>query len=436
MNDTFLEKLKQLLDDCISDLDACRDRFCSRPGIDFSRNRKITLPALCNFLLRLQGKSMPCELLDFWGQTLDAPSPSAMLQQREKLLPEALAYLFRSFCKKTRSLREPLYCGYRLLACDGSDIIIYRNSSDEETFIHEGRKGYNTIHANAMYDLIGHTYTDVIFQGKKKLHERAAFCQMVDRPQPDKVIYIADRGYESFNTFAHVIRSGQKFLIRMKDISSNGILSSYELPDSEFDDTISTVLTRRHTKETMDAPEVYTILAPSTDFDFLDAEHMFYPISFRIVRFRTEAGTYVCVATNLDPSEFPLEAIRDLYRMRWGEETSFRELKYTVGMVYLHSRRKDLILQELYARFIIYNFCELATQHAAATLEVPDGRKHTYRIDFTTAVNICRAFLKDGVKAAERLLLIQRHLTPIRDGRKYELDLRHKRSRDFIYRPA
>ena len=46
---------------------------------------------------------------------------------------------------------------------------------------------------------------------------------------------MADSGYESFNTFAHLIRKGMYFVIRMKDINSNGILSSYDLPDSEFD---------------------------------------------------------------------------------------------------------------------------------------------------------------------------------------------------------
>lgn len=436
MNDTYLDTLKQVLDSCIADLGSCHDLFCLHPGIDFSRDRKVTIPILCNSLIQLQGKSLPCEILDFWGHIPEAPSASALIQQREKLLPEAFAYLFRLFCEKTQGLQERLCYGYHVLACDGSDVNIYRDSSDAETFIHEGQKGYNAIHANAMYDLGRHTYTDVIFQGKKKLHERAAFCQMVDRSTQENVIYIADRGYESFNTFAHVIRKGQKFLIRMKDINSNGILSAYDLPDSEFDDTVSTILTRRHTKETLGSPETYTILAPTTDFDFLDKDHLYYPISFRIVRFRTEPGTYVCVATNLDPSEFPLEKIRELYRMRWGEETSFRELKYTVGLVNLHSRRKDLILQELYARFILYNFCELATQHAASTLEVPEGRKHTYRINFTTAVNICRAYLKNCADAAGRIILIQRYLTPIRDGRKYDLKLRHKRNRDFMYRPA
>lgn len=169
---------------------------------------------------------------------------------------------------------------------------------------------------NAYYDLLNHTYVDVLFQGKKKLHERAAFNCMVERSRLDNVIYIADRGYESFNTFAHVIRSGQKFIIRMKDISSNGILSSYDLPGSEFDERLETTLTRRHTKETLGSPDTYTILPTNTDFDFLDDECRYYPISFRIVRFLTDAGTYVCVATNLPPDEFPLEEIRELYRLR------------------------------------------------------------------------------------------------------------------------
>ena len=126
---------------------------------------------------------------------------------------------------------------------------------------------------------------------------------------------MADSGYESFNTFAHLIRKGMYFVIRMKDINSNGILSSYDLPDSEFDTHIRTTLTRRHTKETLGNPNTYTILQPSTDFDFLDENCMYYDIEFRIVRVRLDNETYICIATNLS-EEFPLEEINKLYRMR------------------------------------------------------------------------------------------------------------------------
>ncbi len=161
---------------------------------------------------------------------------------------------------------------------------------------------------------------------------------------------LSSRGYESFNTFAHVIRNGQKFIIRMQDIHSNVILTAYGLPDSQFDEFIKTTLARRHTKETEQNPDVYTILPPKTDFDFLDEDCRYYPIFFQIVRFLTDAGTYVGVATNLSPGEFPLEDIKALYNMRWGGETSFRELKYTIGLVNFHSRKKELIFQEIYSR--------------------------------------------------------------------------------------
>ena len=159
---------------------------------------------------------------------------------------------------------------------------------------------------------------------------------MVDRYSgPVLSILMADRGYESFNTFAHLIRKSMKFVICMKDINSNGILSAYDLPDNEFDTYIKTTLTRRHTKETVGNPDIYTILQPSTDFDFLDEKCRYYDISFRIVRIRLENGSYICIATNLSEEEFSLKEIKKLYKMRWSEEKSFRELKYTIGLVQL-----------------------------------------------------------------------------------------------------
>ena len=195
-------------------------------------------------------------------------------QQRDKFLPEGWGYLLHLFMCRNRSLLGALFNGYRVLACDGSDVNIARNPDDERTFIHEGERGYNAIHVNALYDIVNHVYTDCVVQGKKKLHERSALNMMVDR-YADSVpaILLADRGYESFNVFAHCIRKGICFAIRMKDIGSNGILSAHDLPDDEFDTQISTTLTRRNICETTNHPETYTILSPATDFDYLDEEH-------------------------------------------------------------------------------------------------------------------------------------------------------------------
>lgn len=53
-----------------------------------------------------------------------------------------------------------------------------------------------------------------------------------------------------------------------------------------------------------------------------------------------------------------------------------------------------------------------------AVVSAGDTAKHGYKINFATAVNICRTYLKEGGDENEIMLLIQRHLTPIRHDRK------------------
>ena len=91
-------------------------------------------------------------------------------------------------------------------------------------------------------------------------------------------IFIADRGYESWNVFALFIENGRKFVVRMKDISSNGILAAWDLSDGEFDMVFHATLTRRYTKETFQNPDTNTVLQPYTDFDFLDDTNWYFEI--------------------------------------------------------------------------------------------------------------------------------------------------------------
>lgn len=75
----------------------------------------------------------------------------------------------------------------------------------------------------------------------------------------------------------------------------------------------------------------------------------YYRFKCRIVRIKIIDGNYECIATNLDRDEFSLEEIKNLYTMRWGIETAFRELKYTIGITAFHAKKRELIKQEIYA---------------------------------------------------------------------------------------
>ena len=59
---------------------------------------------------------------------------------------------------------------------------------------------------------------------------------------------------------------------------------------------------------------------------------------------QTCSGKMEILITNLDSCLFPLSALKTLYARSWGIETSFRSLKYTVGLIHLHAKKPDLVL--------------------------------------------------------------------------------------------
>ena len=67
----------------------------------------------------------------------------------------------------------------------------------------------------------------------------------------------------------------------------------------------------------------YRIGEGQKEFDFLDSEHPFYELSFRIARILLPNGNYECLITNLDRKEFSAEKLKTLYKMRWRHRNIF-----------------------------------------------------------------------------------------------------------------
>ena len=223
-----LNFLKNQLDNSINELLLNYHPFLTDGGNHFSRNRKIPLKTLIEYILFMGSNALKDELYDL-SNFNDTPSVSAFVQQRRKISADAFRFLFDSFNKRTYSPQNGLFIGYRLLAVDGSSVPISHNPKDEDTYIKQiskgglSGKGHNAFHLNAMYDLLDHTYTDAVIQGEAHMNENDAFNTMILRYNGAKAIFIADRGFESLNSFVYVMKKHQKFLIRVKDIHSNGL---------------------------------------------------------------------------------------------------------------------------------------------------------------------------------------------------------------------
>lgn len=330
-----------------------------------------------------------------------------------------------------------------MLAVDGSDLNIATDPADTDTYFQNqpNTKGYNLLHLNAAYDLCNRLYVDAVVQPRRFWNEGRALADMVDRsPIEGKAIVTADRGYESYNNFAHLERKGWNYVIRVKDLNSNGILSGLRLPSSEeFDIAVHLTLTKKQTKEVKAHPEMYRFVPSTSTFDFLDLqENLFYPISFRVVRFVLPNGTYETVITNLPAADFPPDEIKSIYNMRWGIETSFRALKYTVGLTNFHAKKRESIAQEIFARMIMYNFAEMITSHVVISRM---DTRHAYQANFTVAVYVCRQFLRsqDDEPPPDVEALIHKNILPIRPvrpGQKNTRKIRYKSAVSFVYRVA
>ncbi|MBO5469719.1 MAG: transposase [Lachnospiraceae bacterium] len=116
----------------------------------------------------------------------------------------------------------------------------------------------------------------------------SAFIRMLYAQSNDqKTIYIADRGYESYNIIAHIDSLNQKFLIRIKDNKSGGFLKFFFQPDSEeFDEEYTRKFTRKSSTRHLKTNEFYIpIRHKYHQMDFFTEEHEGYEIYSRIIMF-------------------------------------------------------------------------------------------------------------------------------------------------------
>ena len=435
--ETYIEKVKNALYDLIHEMSEHYWLYVTDPERNFSRDRKLPFEKVLAMLVSMGGSSLRNELIDHFRCSADMASAPAFVQRKAQLLPEALEYLFHRFTEATA--KEHFYKGYRLLAADGSDLQIFADPKDIDSYYPgtNGQKHYNMLHINAVYDLMNRSYQDILIQKGRKMNENAALVLMTGRSSIPKAILIADRNYEAYNGIAHIEKKGWKYLIRIRDTA--GMIRPFHF-DSNCDlDVWKTItLTRKQTntfkRMKADDPARYRCLPNSSPFDFIDLyDNKYYDLNNRFVRFQISEDTYETVITNLSADEFSPDELKHLYNLRWGIETSFRELKYTIGLKQPVSKKAEYISQEIFARCIMYNFCELVTSHAAIHYQ---SEKYVYQTNFSAAVHICRLFLRGSVAPPDAETNISRNLVPVRPNRKAPRNLNRPRFNGFLYKVA
>ncbi|HFU4518054.1 TPA: IS4 family transposase [Streptococcus suis] len=427
----MLDQIKSHLFDSINDIVSSADQFVLHPEKDFSRKSQLTMKNMIQAILTMGGNTLAKELLD-----LDLPvTQSAFVQRRYQIKHQAFKTLFRDITSKI-----PISDNLPILAVDGSDVILPRNRSDKTTSFQTGphHTPYNLIHINALYNLEQEIYHDLRIQDNREFDERAAFIDMMKNCSFKQALVIMDRGYESYNVMAHGQEKNWSYIIRIRDGNSS-IKSSFKLPDTPcFDEKFDLNICRKQTNEMRelyrDFPNQYHFLPHNASFDFLPSSSrksdpvQSYELHFRMVRLEIKPGFFETLVTNTDYSP---EKLKDLYAYRWGIETSFRDLKYSIGLTHFHAKKKEGILQEIYARFINFNVCKWLTSHVTIKTS---KLKQAYKICFSDAVYACRKFLRAELTSLQLETYIAKHLSIIRPNRTFQRKIKSQAPVSFTYR--
>ena len=454
------------------------DEYVNNPGKDFSRNTVFNCETLIRFLILMGNSSSICELNKFFSMdkcTLP-PHNSTFCQARQKLDPEALYAVFRHF---TDSFSEwQTFKGYRLIGVDGSTINIPLNMKEPETLHQnkENQKHFSQCYFNGAYDLLNAVYVDTLVSTLKKTDERSALLEMAARTSiPEKSVFAADRGYGGWRVYVSLNELDRKFIIREKDKDSQGTFAAMNLSEEEEFDIVKTIiLTNKQTKETLGNPDLYRLVMSNQNFPYLDKENHYYALKLRFVRKKVAPNKYICLITNLlDQEEITIEDLQYAYFLRWGHEGAYRIYKYTIGVLNFHSKKYANVQQEIYAKMVEFNVCQmiagcvpmdddkdnrrvLSKEEYLETCklinevgcEPPDGKDESEEHDFeigdtirckpnlAAAITNIKQFLS-GHGSEERLILrIKRYLIPIRPGRSFARNVKPQSATTLLYRAA
>ena len=441
MNDALT--IKSNLFKCIDNIASHPELVSLNPGSDFTRNRKISLRDILRFPILMERDCMDMELLKYFDYDLDAtPTQSAYIQQRSKLIPETFKMVLDSF---NRTLPAKQFLNkYILYGVDGSRFNIFFNPNDPDTYnppSGRSKLGNNEIHVVASFRLTDLVFTDAVIQPGKKRNEFAAICDIIDGCSFDNGIplFLTDRGFPSFNMFAHCAEKRAFFLTRAKDMYIERLLKE-DLPidQAEYDLTVQRIITRSNSlkKRTIrEKPELYRYIDSNTKFDFIPpGSAKEYPITLRVVRIKLADGSYENLITNLPDNEINADMLKILYYARWGIETAFRFLKHAVGASDFHCRAFDNVVHEVWARLILFNYCSAVT--ALAVAKHPKDSKYTYKVNFTMAIKNTHTFLKQKGHSGliSIMAILERYICPVRPDRYFDRRHRLQMPMKFSYR--
>lgn len=277
--------------------------------------------------------------------------------------------------------------GYRVLAIDGSRIQLPNKEVVVEEFglAENGGKTTPMAMSSVAYDVLNkivvNTYLERYEADERSLADKH-LSKIKELTPAVRDIILMDRGYPSLYLFSRMLDLGYDFVVRSNDMSFIREIKEFALSE-DTDKIIEIDLTLRLRKylsigKLANRPE---------------------KLILRAVKIKLTTGeTEYLISSLTDKKAFTKDDLKELYHLRWGEETYFNFQKNVLEIENFSGRTPETIRQDYYARILSSNICSLMIEDAQEEIDeqvkMNDGLKHT---DYKVNRSVAMGLIKDEV---------------------------------------
>lgn len=335
----------------------------------FSRSGKLSLPNTMMILLNFAKKSIQSEVNNFFCKILggDTVTKQAFQCARDQISYTAFQELFEQSVEIGLSPEDTkLYHGFRLLAVDGSTLML--ESTDElRDYFGQSTPVKNESYARTSmtFDILNEFIVDARIE-PYSIGERQMAMEHVKKIGDyltGKYLLLMDRGYWKRELFEMIEQSGNSFLLRVPKNSSKALNSC------------------------------------KGDSGFFDVKYGKSTYALRYYRFLLKNGEPEILVTNLSQDVLPDSLLCELYFMRWGIETKFHELKNLLLIENFTGKSVLSVKQDFFATVLISNFVAFAAYTAKKQIDEKHGNKHL-KYDYKPNKNSIISALREHMIAA------------------------------------
>lgn len=340
-------------------------------------------------------------------------SKQSYSEARMKLKSEAYVQLNDRFVSEFYSRKdfeeedqEPndyrTYKGYRLIAIDTSKLRLPNTKENIREFGQAENGGGKTVpmaRASVALDCLNEICLDSIL-GENTSSEGDLALGHIEKIIKDciKTIFIMDRGYPSLLLFVMALKLHFDYLIRYNGENFIGELKDFAVDPNLKDSVITIDLVKKYKAG-------YKWLKPFIDEGITS-------IKLRVVKIHlSSSGETEYLVTSLLQKEFSRGELKDIYNIRWTDETYFNYQKNVVEMENFSGKKPENIRQDFYSKILVSNIAQLIALEAESQLaegsqiaesqieeeELKDSRKAYESQSYKVNKTVLTGMMKDDI---------------------------------------